>query len=489
MRSQKNVAKGSRFVLFRPILQPDDFVDESLQGAVTKIQSNGTQKFQTHILLMLSSQIIDYDNKLVPQIDFFVNKLELGVFGGLLKFTIHMNQEWIVELFSPSFEESCITSYFQTFHPMLTYISKYKFYTNSNVICPVLKSVIILAGYSGISKQSPELHKYLKHIAILQLKKNMFNIRVSICQALFIFSYYLLYHGLGKQSLEYFHQACLMASALGVHLNMPGLNEMDKDERRWIRYTSYNHDSHLSSIISTQPYYLFLAPSWTPLNPIYQINPDSNDPTEFLISECNCLSIKCFNMYWITSENLMNKYSQLTLTNPQAFLTDNNNQAIYILQTLFNHSLIRTLDLHLRLSGKCKNSEELEIVKNFAKMHVGLYHSSIIILNSQLSPETLTLELDRSTKKQLWSAEALYRITTDMNPLCLPLFHHILCTVSLLYVKLILAYDHVPQLKDSFIDKLQQVHELFNNYISTYNMSSEFIDVIDIISAYYNIKV
>jgi hypothetical protein len=483
------VARGSKFILFRPILQPNDFVDESLRGAVTKMQSNGTQKFQTHILLMLSTQIIDYDNKLVPQIDFFVSKLELGVFGGLLKFTIHMNQEWIVELLSPSFEEKCITSYFQTFHPMLTYISKYKFYANSNTICPILKSVIILAGYSSVSKQSPELHKYLKHLAIVQLKKNMLNIKVSICQALFIFSYYLLYHGLGKQSLEYFHQGYLMASALGIHKDIPGLNEIDKDERRCIRYTSYNHDSHLSSIISIQPHYLFLAPSWTPLNPVYQTNPDSKDPTELLIAECNCLSIKCFNMYWIASENLMNKYSQLTLTNPQAFLIDKNNQAIYILQTLFNHSLIRTLDLHLRLSEKCKNSEELEIVKSFAKMHVGLYHSSIIILNSQFSPENPTLELDRSTKKQLWSAEALYRIATDMNPLCLPLFHHILCSISLLYIKLILTYDHVPQLKESFIDKLQQVYGLFNSYISTYKMSGEFIDVIDIIAAYYNIKV
>jgi hypothetical protein len=225
--SEKNVARTNKFALFLPILQPNDFV-ESSQVIAAKLLSKSTQKFQTHILLILSTQIINYDSKLIPQIDFFLNKLEIGVFGGLVKFSIHMNQEWIVELFSPSFEEKCVTSYFQTFHPMITYISKYKFYANSNTVCPVLKSVIILVGYSSISKQSPELLKYLKHMAIVQLKKNMFNVRVSICQALFIFSYYLLFQGLGKQSLEYFHQAYLMTSALGIHKDIPRLMKLIK---------------------------------------------------------------------------------------------------------------------------------------------------------------------------------------------------------------------------------------------------------------------
>jgi hypothetical protein len=167
------MTRTSKFTLFQPILKPNDFVDESSQAVATKILSNGTRKFQTHILLMLSTQIIEYDRELIPQIDFFLNKLELGVFGGLLKFIIHMDQEWIVELIDLSFEEKCITNYFRNFHPMVTYVSKYKFYTNINVVCPVLKSVIVLAGYTSASKQSPELLKYLKHVAIVQLKKNM----------------------------------------------------------------------------------------------------------------------------------------------------------------------------------------------------------------------------------------------------------------------------------------------------------------------------
>ncbi|KXN65404.1 hypothetical protein CONCODRAFT_13000 [Conidiobolus coronatus NRRL 28638] len=400
-----------------------------------------------------------------------------------------MNQEWIVELFNPLFEEKCITSYFQTFHPMVTYLSKYKFYTNYNVICPILKSVIILVGYSGVGKQSPELLKYLKHLAIVQLKKNMFNIRITVCQAMFIFSHYLLFQGVGKQSLEYFHQGYLMASALGIHKDMPGLNEMDKDERRCIRFTSYDHDSHISSTISIEPHYLFLAPSWSPLNPVYQTNPQSKDPIEFLIAECICLAKKCYIMYWTISANLMNKYSQLTLTNPHAFLKDSNTKAIYVLQTLFNLSLIRTLDYHLRLSGRCKNPEELEIVKSFAKMHFWIYHNLIIILNSQFSPENPTLELDESTKKQLWSAQELYQNSTDVNPICLPMFYHNLCSLSLLYIKLILTYNHAPQLKELFLAKLKQVYKLFNSFSSKYNMPSDLIEVVDIITNYYNINV
>ncbi|KXN65409.1 hypothetical protein CONCODRAFT_13005 [Conidiobolus coronatus NRRL 28638] len=324
--SEQNETQVHKLLLFQPIPQPISFVDENSQGIVTKIQFNNTQNFQTNILLMLSTQIIDYDTKLIPQIDSFLSKLELGVFGRLLKFSIHMNQEWIIELFSPTFEDKCIASYFQTFHPMVTYLSKYKFYANTSVICPVLKSAIILAGYSSVCKQRPELLKYLKHLVIVQLKKNMFNIRVTVCQAMFIFSYYLLFQGLGKQSLEYFHQGYLMASALGIHKDIPGLNEMDTDERRCIRFTSYKHDSQLCIVIRTQPYYLFLAPNWTPLNPIYQNNPHSKYPNEFLIAECICLSMKCFSMYWSISANLMSKYSQLTLANPQSFLKGNNTQ-------------------------------------------------------------------------------------------------------------------------------------------------------------------
>jgi hypothetical protein len=487
---EKIETRARKFALFKPILQHNDLVDGCLQGEVPKMQTNGSQKFQTYILLMLSTQIVDYDIKLIPQIDFFVDKLELGVFERLLKFSIHMNQEWIVELLSPSFEEKCITNYFLTFHTMANYISKYKFYTNNNDdICPVLKSVIVLAGYSSTSKQSPELLKYLKHVAIVQLKKNMLNIRLSICQALFIFSCYLLFQGLGKQSLEYFHQAYLMASALGIHKDMPGLNEIDMDERRCIRFISYRHDSHLASIVNIQPYYLFLAPSWTPLNPIYQTNPFSKNPNEFLIAECICLFIKCFNIYWTISSNLMNKYSQLTLTNQQAFLKYSYTQPINVLQTLFNHSLIRTLDLHLSLSEKCKNSEELEIVKSFAKNYVGLYHTMIIVINSQLSPKNPTLELDQSTKKLLWSSQALYQNSIDVSPFNVPIFYQNLCTISLLYIKLILVYNNVPQVKELLLGKFKQVYGLFNSYRTKYNMPSDLIEAVDIIANYHKIKI
>jgi hypothetical protein len=485
---EKNETQANKFALFQLITQPISFVDENSHGIVTKMQSNRTQKFQTNTLLMLSTQIIEYDRELIPQIDFFLSKLELGVFGGLLKFSIHMNQDWIVELFNPSFEEKCITSYFQNFHPMVTYLSKYKFYTNNNAICPVLKSVIVLSGYSSFSKQSPELLKYLKHLAIVQLKKSMFKIRLSVCQALFIFSNYLLYRGLGKQSLEYFHQAYLMASALGIHKDMPGLDGMDKDERKLIRYTSYKLDSHLYRIINFQSHYSFLAPSWTPLNPAYQINPYSKDPNELLIAECICSSIKCYNVFYAIPTNLMIKYSQFTSTNPEAFSKDKIIRVVYIIQTLLNYSLIRTLELHLCLSSKCKSFEELEIVKNFAKISIGFYHNQKLILNSQFAPESPTLELDQSTKKLLWSAEALYQITIDVNPLCLPMFYHYLSSTSLLYINLILTYNHVPQLKILFLGKLKQVYELFHSYRSKYNMPNDLIDVIDIITTYYNIK-
>ncbi|KXN66892.1 hypothetical protein CONCODRAFT_11152 [Conidiobolus coronatus NRRL 28638] len=467
---EKNETQVYKYVLFQPILQPVDFVGKSSQEAVTKSQFNNAQKFQNHILLILSSQIINYDRKLIPQIGSFINKIELGVFGKMFKFSIHMDQEWIEELLNPSFEEKCITSYFQIFHPILTCLSKYKFYSDHNTICPVLKSVVSFVGYSCVRKQRPELLKYLKHVAIVQLKRASSILEV------------------GKQSLEYFHQAYLMASTLGIHKDIPGLNEMDKNERRCIRFALYKHDSQLSAVIRIQPHYLFLAPSWIPLNPLYQTNPHSKNPYEFLIAECICLSIKCGNMYWIISANLMSKYSQLTLLSPQAFL-DNYTRIIYVLQMLLNHSLIRTLDLHLNLSEKCKNPEELEIVEKFAKTHVRLYHSLIIVLETQLSPESPTLELDQSTKKQLWSAEALYQNSIDVSPLSIPILYRNLCSLSLLYIKLILTHGHIPQHKELLLEKFKQVYNLFNSYRLKYNMPDSLVEFIDIIVNYYKIKI
>jgi hypothetical protein len=485
---EKNGTRANRFTLFQPIPQPNELVDGSLQPEEIKTQPYGSQKFQVHTLLLLSTQIITYDRELTPQIDFFVDKLKLGAYRKFLKFSIHMNQEWIVELFSHSFEERCITSYFQTFHLRVTYLSKYKFYTNNSDICPVLKSVIILVGYSNVGKKSPELLKYLKHVAIVQLKKNMLNIRMSICQAMFIFSCYLLFQGLAKQGLDYFHQAYLMASALGIHKDMPRLNEMDKDERRLVRFTSYKHDYHLCGVNGIQPHYLFLAPSWAPLNPIYQTNLNSKDPNEFLKAECICLSIKCYNMYWTITANLLNKYSQLSTKNPVTLYKDNH-RLIYIFETLLNHSLIRTLDSHLSLSKKCKNPQELEVVKSFAKMHVESYHNLIIIINSQSSIQPLTSELDRSTKKLLWSSQALYHCAIEVNPLTMPMLFHNLCSISLLYIKLILIYSHVPQLKELFLEKFKQVYILFNSYRSKYKIPTDMIEVFDIIVKYYKIKV
>jgi hypothetical protein len=305
---------------------------------------------------------------------------------------------------------------------------------------------------------------------------------------MFIFSNYLLYQGHGKQSLEYFHQAYLMASALGIHVDMPELNEMDKDERRCIRFTSYYLDAHLCSIIRIQSHYLFLAPSWKYLNPLCQTNPHSKDSKEFLIAECICLSIKCLIMYWGISGNLMNKYSQLTLTDPQAFLIDKNTQVIYIMQTLLNHSLIRTLDLHLSLSRKCKNIKELKIVKKFAKTHVGFYHTLIITVNSQFSPKSSTAELDQSTKKLILSAQALYQNSIGVIPLSIPMLYHNLCSVFLLYIKLILVYKYVPQVKEPLLEKFKQVYRLFISYRSEYSMPVDIFEIIDVIATYYNIK-
>jgi hypothetical protein len=225
------------------------------------------------------------------------------------------------------------------------------------------------------------------------------------------------------------------------------------------------------------------------LNPVYQTNPDSKDPNEIFAAECICLFIKCFNMYWAISINLMNKYSQLTLTSPQVLLKDSHTQAIYVLQTLFNLSLIRTLELHLSLSWKCKNIKELEIVKNFAKNYVGLYHTLVIIVNCQISPENPTLELDQTTKRLLRSSQALYQNSIGTTPFSLSIFYQNLCTVSLLYIKLILVYNNVSQVKELLLGKFKQVYNLFNSYRSKYNMSKDSIEVIDIIANYYKIKV
>jgi hypothetical protein len=476
-------------ILYKGIFLPGNKPEDAINTFISPIIPYGGEKLQTHLLLMLTTQIIQRDNNVTDDISDFLGKLKLGIYGGRLKFNIRIGSEWIRELFDQDLESNCIQCYFNSFHPMVPYISKYKYYTNIERVNPTLRSVIKYVGYSFYYKQHPELLKYLKNCALIELKQSMFKSNLDNCQALFIFSYHMLFQGLAKQSLVYFKQACLMASILGIHSNSSNLDEISKQERYFIRFVSYAQDSHLSSTLGVQSYYLYMAPKWIPLNPLYQTNPYSSDRSEMIRAECLCITIQCFTRWIIPSSNLMIKYSQLTSSRNMPLSTENTKIPVQILETLYKESHVNALDLYIKLSEKYNHPEELNAIRKTIIMNRGFYYELTLILNTQFSPriDEQTGQLNRSTLKAIKIADSLYKITTENIPECLPMIYHYLSVISLFYIKLILNLSF-PQLQQELKSKLVEVYKLFKAYQRQYNLPEDIIEVVETMSRHYHIK-
>jgi hypothetical protein len=450
-----------------------------------------TKKFETSLILLLTKQIVKFDPHIVPEIDWFVEKIELGVFGGITKLTLHINQDWIQELFEVNFKQKVIDSYFKYFHSMVAYISKRNFFINIDKISPVLMSVIMYVGYTYCQKQHPELRKYLKSSALIQLKKNKYKINITTCQAYYIFSYSMLFQGQAKQSIPYFNIACIMASALGMHVDMPNIHLDIQSERHCIRDQAISHDSHLANTLFSQPYYLFLAPLVTIIDPFYHINPYSTDPNEELHAQCVSTCRYIYNRYWMPTTTHMVTYSIKLSSGPIDFESKDFKLKIQFFNELYNYCMVQTIVTFTNLSKRCKTLEEFNIITKHVWTLFAMYCQLQMILYAQFpyDVDPITGNLNPSTMKAIHAANAIYNIASNQPEGGISMFYHYLSAISLFYINLISNMNNYPSIRAKLITKFKLIYNLFEECRKKYMFSKDVIQVINVMIKYFKIKI
>ncbi|KXN74084.1 hypothetical protein CONCODRAFT_15116 [Conidiobolus coronatus NRRL 28638] len=451
-----------------------------VSGVISQDSINGI-RFEPHLMLQLLSQITSNNPRMYTEVDWFVDKIKLGVYGGVVKSHIKLNNEWIKDLFNPSFKDTTLTNYFTYFHPWVTYFSKRLFYKNLDFIDPCLISVLLFVGYQYTSNLHQELLKYLEYQAKIQLTKNFNRANKSICQALFIFSYSMLFRGLAKQSLPYFNQACRISSILGIHLDIPGLSRIDQHERKCIRSMSICQDQHLKGTVSLPPYFGFIFPLISQMDPIIHIkHEESINELDLLEAECICLVRWLFDKYWMPATNIMLQFylkcelksNELTLENLRRFCN--------FLSSLFGICLINSCDKFLILHSKYNSPDHHPIIQRYVWFFTCMYHQWVLLIHSQQPPKfnKNTQQVDKRTQRCLSAAKSIFRVVKTSPVTTLTMYYHYLAAISFFYVKLYLNSADNEAFQEELLIDLGEVYALFLKFKIDYKFNNEGFDAL-----------
>jgi hypothetical protein len=442
---------------------------------------DNTIRFEPHLVLMLLGQIVDKNTDVGIEVEWFLDQIKLGIFGGIIKSHIKLNNEWIKELYNPDFKKQTLENYFKFFHPIITYFSKQLFYERIDLIDPVLLSVILFVGYQYTGNMHKELLKYLEHQAKIQIRKSLLKVTKSNCQALFIFSYSMLFRGLAKQSLPYFNQACRISSILGIHLDMPGLSRIDQHERKCIRSMSICQDQHISSILCSHPYFISMLPLTSNLEPEFQVARGSYDDFDFLQAECICLTRWLYDKYWMPVSNLMTRFflkfdlNKNSLNSKQ--LTANSD----LLRILYNYCLVNTCEKFLVLTSRYNHPDYLPVIRNYLWALTCLYHQWILLIHSQSPPQfnQTTGEVDYYTRRSLQSAKSIFEIVKCNSIGTLYMYYHYLSAISFYYIKLYLSSCENINFQGEVLRELTKVYELVLRYKKEHSLSNDSLEALN----------
>jgi hypothetical protein len=438
-------------------------------------------RFEPHLMLQLLSQITSNNPRISTEVDWFLDKIKLGIYGGAVKSHIKLNNEWIKALFDPNFKDRTLTNYFTYFHPWIMYFSKRLFYKNLAFIDPCLISVLLFVGYQYTSNLHQELLKYLEYQAKIQLTKNFNRANKSTCQALFIFSYSMLFRGLAKQSLPYFNQACRISSILGIHLNVPGLGGDYKQERIFIRSMGICQDQHIIGTLSLPSYFWFIIPIASPMDPLSQIKSEEHiNELDLLEAECGCLVRWLFDKYWMPTTNIMSQFylkcelksNELTLEKLRKFCN--------YLSCLFDFCLVNSCNMFLILHSKYNSPEYHPIIQRYVWFFTCMYHQWILLVHSQVPPEFNkdSRKVDKHTQRCLSAAKSIFKIVKTSPITTLTMYYHYLTGISFFYVKLYLNSANNEAFQKELLSELGEIYALFLKFKVEYKFSNEGFDAL-----------
>jgi hypothetical protein len=452
-------------------------------GALPLVYPSKSERvqFQPHLMLMLYSQLIEVNPQIGIEVGWFFEEIKVGIFGNQYKTHIRMNTEWIKELYHPNFKEKAISSYFKSFHPMITAFGKQLFYRNLTLLNPALLSVVIFVGYQYSNGQHKELLKYLEHLAIVQLKKYFFKASLQNCQALFIFSYAIFLRGSAKQSLRYFYQACQLSQIFGIHLDISGLAGIHQSERNTVRSVVIGMDQHFSNTIKLPPFYNYMIPTLGQTNPYYQVELGNESETALLEAKAACLLRNVYDRYWMPVTNHMAVFTQLNELKSNSLNSDQLQAYCQSLGKMYNYCLVKSCEKFLRLSEDYPLPEHTEIIQHHVWMFTGMYHQWILLVHSQMPPKfhPITQEIDYHTWRALKAVKGIYNLSIDNPKGVLFMSYHYLSALSFFYLKLYLNSGENPGFQQEMQVELGKIYNIFLKYKKLYTFPSDSLDAVN----------
>ncbi|KXN71176.1 hypothetical protein CONCODRAFT_6134 [Conidiobolus coronatus NRRL 28638] len=300
----------------------------------------------------------------------------------------------------------------------------------------------------------------------------------------------MLFQGQAKQSVPYFNTACLMASALGMHVDMPNIHLDIQSERHCIRDQAISHDSHLANTLFSQPYYLFLSPLVTIIDPFYHINPYSTDPNENLHAQCVSTCRYIYNRYWMPTTTHMVTYSIKLSRGTIDFESKDFKLKIQFFNELYNYCMVQTLIIFTNLSKKYQTLDEFNIITKHVWTFFAMYCQLQMILYAQFPYEVdpITGNLNPSTMKAIHAANAIYNIASNQPEGGTSMFYHYLSAISLFYISLISKMNNYPSIRAKLITKFKLIYNLFEECRKKFMFSKDVIQVINVMANYFKIK-
>ncbi|KXN74086.1 hypothetical protein CONCODRAFT_2980 [Conidiobolus coronatus NRRL 28638] len=434
-------------------------------------------KFNPHLTIMLLGQILEKNPWIGTEVDWFLNNVKLGIFGGVIAAHIKLDNSWIKELYNPNFREHALNNYFQFFHPWFSYFGKRLFYARLNLEDSVLLPVLIFVGYQYMSNHHKELLKYLEHMAIVQLRKNMYKVSITNLQALYIFSYSMLLRGLAKQSLPYYNQACRMGSALGIQLNIRGLAADIQNERECIRSISTMQEQHLISTLNIPTYLAGITHSPMPMDPVFQIVHYEASYAEVVEAECISMLRWIYDQYWMVVTSEMHALAFKQEIKKVDLSSDELQVKCDYFGKLYDKCLVISYGKFLELTNRFNTPEAKQIIEKYIKIFTCNYYQWIILLYSQQKPsfDPLTQAVDYHTQRALTAVKNIFKLVTTSYPSTLYLYYHYLSGISFFYLNLYLNTTENPLFQYEIKQELSNIYLKFKAYKEEYSFSNDYL--------------
>jgi hypothetical protein len=445
--------------------------------------TNNPLQLRLQTILLLVNQIIEKKPHLLKSIENFYKSVQKGEPFNSLKLKIFVDNNWLSILHDPLFDQTMIDNFLNYFNPFITYIGKYHFFKNLHNIPQVLMNVIRFIGYQLTFNQDKQLRNFLKDLCLMEFKKCLFKTNLTNLTSLLIFSYSEMLQGNLKLSRAYYNQGCLMASSMGIHLEVPKLSSLEQSRRHIIRSMMLTQDIHMIALLDNYiPYFGYLVGVENNLDYRFYLPPTPSwNMLDVIDAQANCVLKHTFDKFWLPTMHMIVTYSFKTAKS-QLELNELEAEIIKFTQ-LFDICYLKSMSIFLKLGEVHNFPEAHRVIENYIMVFQLAYHHYILTLNSQYpAPDRVspTILPPRWLKRSLHSAKVIFNGAKKSPKNFLIMHHHYLTLISMFYLKFSSSLSE--KYRAEFHSILEQIYAMFLNYRSKYIFSDATTEAFMIIS-------